>query len=495
MPCGAPGELDMKGRRVFIACLVTETNTSSNIPTSRVNFERCCFARGREAVLEQPMLQGQFGPLDRLLQAKGAQIIYGPCAFTQPSAPIVESEYAYLREMLLEDLRNAGPFDAVFLSLHGAMMAQETWDCEGDILARARAIVGPRTAIVSVMDPHAHLTEQMIASASVIAFMKEYPHTDGLERWRDMVAVVERMWAGEVRPTGAVVDCQILGFWPTQESPIRELTDLFYQAEREPGVVSTSFVHGFPWGDTPETGSKVLVYTNDDIELAHSIASRLASEVIKRREASQPRSISIDAALDAVAERKGLVVLADWADNPGGGAPSDASFILARALQRGMRSMAFGLFYDPQLVEFCFAAGAGARIEGRIGGKLGRYSGEPIDFSGTVRNVKHDAVQQVFASSTDRMGDAACIDIQGIDVVVTSVRTQCYDPSAFGALGVDIRGLDGVVVKSSNHFHHGFAPLAGRIECVNTDGALTSDFRRIDYTRLTKPRWPRDLRL
>src|SRR4029077_20813037 len=152
MPCGGQGEGSMRGKRVFIACLVTETNTTSNIPTSRVNFEQCCFARGRNAVLEHPALKGQFGLLDTLLRAKGAEIIYGACGFAQPSAPIVESEYEYLREMLFEDLRNAGPFDAVFLSLHGAMMAQETWDCEGDILARARAIVGLQTPIVSVMD-------------------------------------------------------------------------------------------------------------------------------------------------------------------------------------------------------------------------------------------------------------------------------------------------------------------------------------------------------
>ncbi|MGH8239236.1 MAG: MlrC C-terminal domain-containing protein, partial [Steroidobacteraceae bacterium] len=306
----------------------------------------------------------------------------------------------------------------------------------------------------------------------------------------DMLNVIRRMWDGSLRPAAAMIDCNLLGFWPTQAEPIRSLTDLFYRAERRDGVVSASFVHGFPWGDTPETGSKVLVYTHDDRDLANRIAQELADVVIGSREASRVQTTPIEEALDAVAHARGLVVLADFGDNPGGGAPSDSSFILRRALDRGMSQLAFGLFHDPELVRFCFAAGIGARVAGRVGGKTSRFSGEPIDFTGTVHGLQRDAIQ-AFGQLRDRMGDAAWLRFDGIDVVVTSLRTQCFGPSAFDAVGLDVREHRGVVVKSSNHFQAGFAPLACRTIIVDTPGALSTDFARLPYRRLCKPRWPR----
>lgn len=324
----------------------------------------------------------------------------------------------------------------------------------------------------------------MVASASIMAFMKEYPHTDSPERFQDMLKVIRRMWEGSIKPVPAVVTCNLLGVWPTQSEPGRGLTDRFYAAEQRPGVVSASFVHGFPWGDTPETGSKVLVYTDDDPALARAVAQELADAVIATREAARIVLTPVDEALDAIRADNGLSVLVDWADNPGGGAPSDSSFILRRLLERGMNRVALGLFHDPELVKFCFAAGIGGRVEGRIGGKTSRYSGEPIDFSGAVLGLQREATQLMFGTTRDRMGDAAWLQIGGVDVIVTSVRAQCHDPSAFQALGLDVRKHRAVVVKSTNHFHHGFAPLAARIILVGTKGALSADFAGLPYRRV-----------
>ncbi|MGH8237604.1 MAG: M81 family metallopeptidase [Steroidobacteraceae bacterium] len=476
--------------KVFLAGLITETNTFSNIPTSRASFESTGLAQGRDDALNHPLFGALLAPVEKSCRELGIDTEYGLFGFAQPSGPMTQTEYEALRDELLAGVRRAGSVDAVLLCLHGAMAAHETWDCEGDILSRVRQIVGTATPVVAVLDPHAHLTEQMVASASVMAFMKEYPHTDGPDRMLDMLNVVRRMWDGSLRPAAAVIDCNVLGFWPTQAEPIRSLTDLFYRAEQRGGVVSASFVHGFPWGDTPETGSKVLVYTCDDRDLAHRVAQELAGAVTSLREASRVQTTPIEAALDAVAHAAGLVVLADFGDNPGGGAPADSTFILRRALDRGMSQLAFGLFHDPELVRFCFAAGIGGRVEGRLGGKTSRFSGAPLDFVGTVRGLQRDAIQ-IFGRLHDRMGDAAWLRLAGIDVVVTSLRTQCFDPSAFDAVGLEIRGHRGVVVKSSNHFQAGFAPLACRTIIVATPGALSTDFARLPYQRLCKPRWPR----
>lgn len=476
--------------KVFLTGLFTETNTFSNIPTSRASFESAGLACGREGALNHPLFGGLLRPVETACRQLGIDTEYGLFGFAQPSGAIVQSEYEALRDELLGHLHRVGSVDAVLLCLHGAMAAQNTWDCEGDILRRVRDIVGIQRPVVAVLDPHAHLTEEMVASASVLSFMKEYPHTDGPARMMDMLTVIRRIWSGSLRPMAAMIDCELLGFWPTQVQPIRGLADAFYAAERRDGVVSASFVHGFPWGDTPETGSKVLVYAHEDPSLANRVARELADAVIDMRAASRIAVTPVDEALDAVENSTGPVVLADFADNPGGGAPSDATFILRRALERGMRGLAFGLFHDPELVRLCFTAGSGAHLEGRIGGKTSRFSGEPIDFAGTIQSLQRDATQNLFGGLRDRMGDSTWLRIEGVDVIVTSLRSQCFDPSAFDALGLNVRNHRGVVVKSSNHFQQGFGPLARRTIIVGTPGALAADFRQLPYKSLRKPRWP-----
>lgn len=477
--------------KAFVGGLMTETNTFSSTPTTRASFEGSACARGREAVMNQPLFRTLVGPLEAAIAAMGLQAHFGLLAFAQPGGVMAQSDYVSLRDNLLDDLRSAAPVAAVLLSLHGAMVAQETWDCEGDMLARVREIVGSKVPVVAVLDPHAHLTETMVANASLMAFMKEYPHTDAGARWAEMLKATFAMLNAKLKPVAAVVDCELIGFWPTQAQPIRGLIDLFYAAEKRAGVISASFVHGFPWGDTPETGSKVLVYTDDNPALAREVAEELAAAVIATREASRIVTTPIAEALDMIGD-DGLTVLADWADNPGGGAPSDATFILRAILDRGLTRVALGLFFDPELVQRCFAAGVGGKIAGKLGGTAGMFSGAPVDFSGVVRGLKREAVQQMLGSLSDRMGDAAWIQFAGLDVIVAGVRTQCHDPSAFAALGLDVRQHRAVVVKSSNHFHQGFAPLAKRIVIVDTPGTLSADFANLPYQRLTKPRWPRN---
>ena len=475
--------------KLFFAAFMTESNTFSNIPTSRASFEICS---GPETLEVEGMLSGYLRHFARRAADIGAEIHIGPCAVAQPGAPVVHADYEAMRDELLHSLRRSLPVDAVFLLLHGAMVSAECLDCEGDILSRVREIVGPDMPVLAVLDPHAHLSQQMIEHASLLAFMKEYPHTDGAERIDDVLRIAQAMWAGRVKPIPAVADCGIVGLWPTQLHPIRAFTDRLLELEQRPEILSISFVHGFPWGDTPDTGSRVLVYGIGH-RAAQQLAESLAEEVWRMRGVSQPQLTSLDQALDLVeATDYGPIVLADIADNAGGGAPSDSSFILRETLKRGIENVAFALIYDPLLVEYCQRLGIGGRAQVRVGGKLSRYSGEPVDLDVLVKGLARDATQIAFGKTSDRMGDTAWIHAQGVDLIISSVRTQCFDPLAFSHIGVDPTSRRALVVKSTNHFHAGFAPIAKRIVSVATAGALNTDFAHLPYRVFNKPYWPRD---
>jgi microcystin degradation protein MlrC len=51
-----------------------------------------------------------------------------------------------------------------------------------------------------------------------------------------------------------------------------------------------------------------------------------------------------------------------------------------------------------------------------------------------------------------------------------------------------------VIVKSTQHFHAGFAPIAKAIFYTAPPGALRPDFEAIPYTKLMQPSWPAEHR-
>lgn len=479
--------------KFFFAAMFTETNTFSSIPTSRQSFEDSCCCKGEDALRAEGILKVHVQRFAERAAEIDAQMEIGLCALAQPGAPVSQRDYEELRDSLLDDLRRCGGVDAVFLMLHGAMVSENCLDCEGDILDRVREVVGPGVPVMAVLDPHAHLTNRMVESADLLSFMKEYPHTDGPECVDELFRIALDMMQGKARPVAAVSDCRIVGLWPTQSQPIRGFTDRLRTFEQRDDILSVSFVHGFPWGDTLDTGSKILVYANKDRIAAQRLADHLAGEVWAMREASQPQLVSIDEALDIIAvAENGPIVLADVADNAGGGAPADSSFILRAVLERGLTGIAFALFYDPTLVGFCHQAGIGTRIRSRVGGKLSPFSGQPVDIDGTVMGLATDAKQLAFGITPDRMGNTAWIQVEGVDIIVSSVRTQCFHPLAFSHLGLDPALRRALVVKSTNHFQAGFSPIATQTLMASSPGALNMEFARLPYRVMTKPYWPRN---
>jgi microcystin degradation protein MlrC len=467
--------------RIFTAAIVTETNTFSPIPTGAHAFK-----------LRSPEEMATLARWRDLARADGHEIVQSVGAVAQPAGLTVRAVYERLRDELLNDLRDALPVDLVLLYLHGAMVAQGYDDCEGDILARAREIAGQRAVIAAELDPHSHLTQAMLQNATLIAGYDEYPHTDVVPRGEDLYRLGVRAVRGEIRPVMRAFDCRITGMFPTSRSPMRQFVDKL-KAARSGNLLSTSLIHGFPWGDIAEAGTKCLAITDADESLALQTAERFGREFFSMREAVQLTAISIEAALDAVAESKNRpIVLADVADNPGGGAPGDSTFLLRALLERGVTGAVSGVYYDPQAVQLCFEAGEGATLDLRIGGKLGPASGDPLDLRVTVRAVRQEHTQDSMDDSAPvPLGPAACVDTGGVQLVLVSERRQVFAPNAFTGIGVDLQRAQVIAVKSSHHFYGKFAPLAAHVLYVDSPGALQLHFANIPYRKRTSKYWPR----
>jgi len=469
--------------RIFTGGIVTETNTFAPWPTGERGFAEGGMWHG-DASASGETPQNLVARLYRDLAAgDGHDFTESLFAVAQPSGPTVQRVYEAMRDEILADIRQHGPFDVVLLLLHGAMVAAECDDCEADLVGRIRQIVGPSGAIGVELDPHCHLSQALLDKADAVILMKEYPHTDFLPQAEELYRLCVAKAAGELNPTSRLFDCRMVGFYPTTSQPMAGLVERMRAVERRPGVLSVSFAHGFPWGDTFDTGSKMLVITDNDPALASETAERLGREVYGLRAALAPRFPDIEAALDLAANASGRVVVADTADNAGGGAPGDNMALLLAMLRRGLQNAALGSIWDPIAARACADAGVGARLTLRLGGKCGTASGDPADLSVLVTAVRDPHDQAGLGDSRGAMGLAVWLRIDGIDVVVNSIRTQTFAPDAFTGLGIDLSDKRLIAVKSSHHFQGHFAPLADQVVHCATPGAIQMNFAEIPYVK------------
>ncbi|WP_254458814.1 M81 family metallopeptidase [Xanthomonas sacchari] len=483
--------------RIFTAMLATETNTFSPVPTDMASFRAGLYAGPGQHPPTPTLCSAPITVLRQRARAEGFELIEGTAAWAEPGGMVQRATYEHLRDEILEQLRQALPVQAVVLGLHGAMVAQGYDDCEGDLLQRVRALVGADTIVAAELDPHSHLTPLRVRSADLLAAFLEFPHTDFVERAEHLVELTLQAVAGSIRPRQAVFDCRMIDVFPTSIEPMRGFVDRLKRLQGHDRILSISVIHGFMAGDVPDMGTQVLVVTDDAQAQGLALARTLGEELFALRGRTMVRQYGIDQGLDlalqAVAAGSGRpVVVADVWDNPGGGVAGDGTLILHRMLERGIDDLALAPLWDPIAVSFCHAAGVGAQLTLRFGGKCGATAGAPIDADVQVIALSQDAWQS-FGDSRVPLGSSATVRLCGsrIDVVLTSHRAQTYSPDVFSNQGVDVAGKSLLLVKSTNHFHAAFAPIAAKVIYIDAGAPYPSDPRRTDYRKLTRPIWPR----
>ncbi len=485
--------------KVFIAAMAHEASSFSPIPTNRASFEKSMYFRPGSSAPPAQWIErvsgSAYGEWARLALERGHTIAPGLATVAGPSAPTCRRDYEALREELLDDLRAAMPVDMALLFLHGAQMAEGYDDCEGDVIRRVREIVGPETPIGVELDLHCNITQEMTDNATVIMACKEYPHTDFAAVGCQLFEIMEATAQGRSRPVMAFQRVPMLNLFFTTRQPMRDLVDRTAAMEGKDGVLAVSLTHGFTSADSPHTGAGVLVITENDNELAQRTALALGREFFALREVGGPPTRPIQETIDAALAHSepGPVVIADGADNPGAGAAGDSTFILRALIEGNVSNAAVAMLWDPVAVQFCCDAGVGARLPLRIGGKVGRMSGDPLDVEAQVTAVNEAPLQYGFAGRKDSgFGPAAAIRVGGVDIVLASRRTQVMSPDVFSELGIDPRERKILVVKSNQHFYARFAPIAATVLYAEAPGTAANNVRERTYRRLNRPIWPLD---
>jgi len=477
--------------RIFTAALATETNTFAPIWIDRRAFEASLYAPPGKHPASPTLCSAPITVGRELARSEGFELIEGTAAWADPAGPVNRVAYESLRDEILGQLRAAMPVDGVVLGLHGAMVADGYDDCEGDFLTRVREIVGPDILVCAELDPHSHLTRKRVAAADFFTVFKEFPHTDFVDRARDLWRIALATLRGQVKPVMSVFDCRMIDVFPTSKDPMRSFVNRLFALEKsEEHVLSVSVIHGFMAGDVPEMGAKVLVVTDNAADKGAALAERLGRELFAMRGTFMVKQVDETEAVDtALAATEWPVVIADMWDNPGGGTAGDATVVLAELIRRGAEDVAVGTIWDPIAVQVCMAAGEGAKIPLRFGAKSAPETGSPIDKTVTIRRLVRNAEMR-FGDSQVPFGDAAWISFEGIDVILNSTRAQSFDPSLYSAMGIDPKSRKILLIKSTNHFYDSFSKIAAQIIYCSAGHPYPNTPATTAYRKAPKNIWP-----
>jgi len=485
--------------RLFLAMLSHETNTFSNVPTDRAQFEARDLRYGGEIVEAfrgtGTCLGGMIAAAERL----GATLVPSVAASASPAGRVTREIYEHVKQRLLADLARADRLDGVLLDLHGAMVPEGIDDGEGDVIAAAREVVGPDVPIAVTLDFHGNLGRDMVARADLLHGYKTYPHVDmaarGVEATERLVDVIR----GRLRPTAAWRKPPILpplGNQGTARGPMRRLYELADRMEKDPKVVSVSVFAGFPHADIADAGLGIYVVTDDDQALAERLAGELAAVAWEHRREFVHHALPVKEAVAKALSAEGQpIVLADMADNTGGGAAGDGTEILRELVRVGARRAVVACLWDAGAVRRCIQAGVGARLTLPVGGKVDDRHGAPLEVTGTVRTLSDGRFVHrgpMMTGLPGRLGLTAVLDVDDIKVILISNRWQTLDPEMIRFVGIDPLQEKILVIKSTIHYRAAFEPIAREIIEVDAPGLSSSNLARFAFRRIRRPIFPLD---
>ena len=492
--------------RIAIGGILHETATFIDRRTTLADFERGLgLFRGEEIIQRftgANMCPGGFIAAAREQKFELVPLLW---TFAYPSGLIERSAYEALKSEFFERLRKAeaeqGPVDGMLLDLHGAMVVDGIDDADGDMIASARAALGPTRPLLVTTDLHGNHTPLRTSQADAILGYDTYPHVDMAERGREAGQLLVRMLRDGVRPRMALR--QIPLFWcvrgqVTAHPPMDEVMRCAHELESRPGMLSVTVATGFPWADVPDVGASVIAVADGDPARAQAAADELGDWIWHQRRQWYAAPVAVRAAIaEGEAAGRFPIMLADHADNTGGGAPGDSTEILRTFHELQLRDALLLYLVDPEAALAAQAAGVGGRIHVALGGKSSPVQGPPLVVDAEVVAVTDGAFAYdgpMYAGLTGNMGPSAWLRFGGVSVVVVTVREQPFDPAFARTLGIRCEAMRYIAVKSAAHFRSGFERIAGSIYNVDACAILTHDWGSLPYRRRTRPVFPVEIR-
>ena len=457
-------------KKILIVKFTHETNSFCPQKADKQAFYNMFFLEGKEVFEKQRGARNEVGAFLHILeQYEDFELI--PCVGlgASPSGPVTADVYDFVLNRVDEYIEKYKPFDGVLLNCHGAMVAEEHDDGEGDLFEFIRNRVGDEIPLIATLDLHANVTDKMVQHATALVPYEKYPHIDTFETGCKAASMMAETLLGKIKPVMAYRKISFLQpLLPSDCAEMRPLYECSEKLQQQSGTLSIRFTHGFFPSDIEELGMAVLSVTNDNKELAEKNADTLYNMICDKLSSLKADYMTLDDALDKVGvSDNGVLVLADASDNPGAGGLGDTTHILRAILKRGITGASIATITDAESVEKCIKAGVGARVELELGGWSDEsYSGGPVSVMAYVKKLsdgKYISKAQMSYGVEFNHGKTAVVEIAGNYVIITSIARQPYDIEIFYNHGITPEEQKLLVVKSAIHYRATFEKVASEM--------------------------------
>ena len=452
--------------------------------------------RGEELLAYHRPIRSEVGGALQVFDAAGGCELVGGYAARgiTSTGTLSAAAFARIAGEFLEAVRQAGPLDGIYFSLHGALAAEDVDDCEGYLLERTREMVGARMPIAVSLDLHGILTDRILQHADVVTVFHTNPHTDFYETGQRAARLLLRLLQGEIRPVQVRVPIPALvrgqecitgsglfGTW------VREAMAF----EQSPGGLSGGLFIGNPFTDVPDLASNVFLVADGDEARACELGKRMALEFWAQRARMQQPLLGLEESVRRACAAQGRVVLVDAADATSSGASGDSNAILAELLRQGCTRTALVPLVDPAAVEACFAAGVGGELRISVGGALDpRFT--PCRVEGRVRVLSDGHMRSESHGEAWDAGRTAVLQCGPFTLVLTSRPVSLYDRTPFLVNGQDPAAFDMTVVKSPLCQPRFFNDGAELVLNIDAPGATSANVKGLGHKVARRPLYPLD---
>jgi microcystin degradation protein MlrC len=436
-------------------------------------------------------------------EANGWELLPTISAAASPSAHVTKDAYERIAKVMIDGISAAGPLDAVYLDLHGAMVAEHLDDGEGEILARVRKVIGNDLPLVVSLDLHANVTPEMVAHADALIAYRTYPHVDMAETGRAAASHLALLLEAKQKFAKAFRQLPFLipiSWQCTNDQPTKAIYQKLAALESD-AVPTLSFAPGFPAADFCHCGPSVFAYGRTQAD-ADAAADTVAALIESHEDDFDGRIYSPDEgvrhAMELATRAKKPIIIADTQDNPGAGGDSDTTGMLRALVRNNTTKAAIGVICDPASAKAAHAAGEGATVTLALGGKSGIPGDAPYKERFVVEKLsdgKFVAAGPYYGGRDMDMGLSAALRIGDVRVVVSSHKAQLADQSMYRYVGIEPSEQSILVNKSSVHFRADFEPIAEKLLICAAPGAMPADPAALPWTRLrpgirTRPNGP-----
>jgi microcystin degradation protein MlrC len=486
-------------KKIIIAGFQHETNTFAPTKASYADFVQGGgfppLSRGADVLKfrEQNIPIGGF-----IQQAEqfGYQLLPVIWAGTSPSAHVEQCTYQRICDEIIASIQQH-PADAVYLDLHGAMVSEQVDDGEGELLRRVREAVGPDIPVIASLDFHANVTQVMFAHSDVLICYRTYPHVDMAQTGQRCAQLLDQIFRGKKlhKQMYKLPFLIALNAQCTELEPTQSCMNLLEQLEQN-NSVQMNFTPGFQAADFEECGGCIWGYSENAEQLDQAM-QRYIAHVLQQETHWNMDFLSPDhAVLQALQlyqqhHSTRPVVIADTQDNPGAGGDSNTTGMLSALHRHQVKNALIGLIVDPAVVQQAYQLELGQHFYAKLGGtsgiagdalfsaefKIKAYSDGKFSYGGPMMHgVEAD------------IGPSVLLEIDGIEIAVSSYKAQLLDRNMFRIFGVVPQDKSIIVVKSSVHFRADFQDMAAAILVAKAPGAMKADPNDLPWQKIDPDR-------